>query len=345
MNRIDLIRPDAPPLARLGPHPVGVQTLEPVNPAQPDVLAGGVSDRRIAVELWYPARPGTAPGGSYQTLSRDGRTEVVLHGMAARDAVVAEGDFPLVILSHGYPGNRMLMAHLGENLASKGYRVASLDHPDSTYGDPAYLGGQAFPSTLVNRPLDTRFVMDALGGERVAIVGYSMGGYGALLSAGARLTEAGMAAGGPLMAQLDGSVDHRLKAVVPIGPWGRQRSFFDASTVALPMLVLAGSLDEVSGYQAMRAIFEEARGARILATFENAGHNAAAPYPAPVESYAPVPWLDFVPFEHYADKVWDTVRMNNIAQHLITGFLDLHLKGETRDFGPDLPGIRLERRP
>ena len=31
-NRIDLIRPDAPDLALLGPHPVGVKTLELVNP-------------------------------------------------------------------------------------------------------------------------------------------------------------------------------------------------------------------------------------------------------------------------------------------------------------------------
>jgi predicted dienelactone hydrolase len=40
---------------------------------------------------------------------------------------------PLVIISHGYPGNRYLMSHLGEDLASKGYVVASIDHRDSTY--------------------------------------------------------------------------------------------------------------------------------------------------------------------------------------------------------------------
>jgi len=36
-----------------------------------------------------------------------------------------------------------------------------------------------------------------------------------------------------------------------------------------------------------------------------------------------------VPFEHYADAVWDTVRMNNITQHFITAFLGVHLRGET----------------
>ena len=40
-----------------------------------------------------------------------------------------------MIISHGYPGNRYLMSHLGENLASKGFVVASIDHRDSTYDD------------------------------------------------------------------------------------------------------------------------------------------------------------------------------------------------------------------
>ena len=336
-NRIDLIRPDAPALAQLGPHPVGVRTMTLVNPGQPDVLAGGVKDRALVVELWYPAVADTGAGGTYRTLCRDGRTEVVLHGRASRDAVAADGDFPLVILSHGYPGNRILMSPLGENLASKGYRVASIDHPDSTYGDPAYLGGQAFASTLVNRPLDTRCVMDAMEASRVAIVGYSMGGYGALVSGGASVSEACLKmerGGGPWMEALrDVVADPRLKAVVPIGPWGRQLGVWDAAGMAglsVPALILAGSLDEVSGYETgMRTLFAEAVGVRRhLLTFDGAGHNAAAPYPAPVESWTAVEWLPFVPFEHYADKVWDTVRMNNIAAHFVTAFLDLHLKGD-----------------
>ncbi len=337
-NRIDLIRPDAPELARLGPYPVGVKTLELIHPGQADVLAGGVKDRRLTVELWYPATVGTAPGGTYRTLCRDGRTEVALQGRAARDAGAAEGDFPLVILSHGYPGNRMLMSHLGENLASKGYLVASIDHPESTYGDPAYLGGQAFASTLVNRPLDTRFIMDALGASKVAIIGYSMGGYGALIAGGASVSEATLTmerGGGPWMAaHLAAVADPRLKAIIPVGPWGRQYGVWDAAGMAglsVPALIVAGSRDDVSGYDTgMRKIFDEAVGVeRHLLTFDGAGHNAAAPYPAPVESWAAVEWLPFVPFEHYADKVWDTARMNNIAAHFVSAFLDVHLKGDT----------------
>ena len=198
-NRIDLIRPDAPELAAPGPHAVGVRTLEMVNPGQPDVLAGGVLvDRRLVVEMWYPAVAGTGAVVPYRTLLRDGRTEVALHGRALRGAEAVAGEFPLVILSHGFPGNRMLMSHLGENLASKGYQVASIDHPESTYGDPVYQGGAAFGSTLVNRPLDTSFVIGALGAGRAAIVGYSMGGYGALISAGASGGGGGAVAGAAL---------------------------------------------------------------------------------------------------------------------------------------------------
>ncbi len=370
-NRIDLIRPDAPDLARLGEYPVGVRTLQLVNPAQLDVLAAMagnpvVTDRTLMVELWYPAAERGAVS-AYATISRDGRTPVRLSGSASRDAAALDGDFPLVILSHGYPGNRFLMGHLGENLASKGYLVASIDHLHSTYDDPAYLGGQAFGSTLVNRPLDTLFVADALGATRIAIIGYSMGGYGALVAGGAGVSEAALtmergAGIGPYLARhRHPVVDARLKAIVPIGPWGRQIGVWDAAGMAglrVPALILAGSRDEVSGYDtAMRKIFDEAVGVtRHLLTFEGAGHNAAAPFPAPLESWAPVPWLPFVPFEHYADAVWDTVRMNNIAAHFVTAFLDLHLKGKTAKaayltqdwlgFAPDTAkGLRLETLP
>jgi hypothetical protein len=96
------------------------------------------------------------------------------------------------------------------------------------------------------------------------------------------------------------------------------------------MLLMAGSADDISDYAGgMRLMFDEARGvSRHLVTFEGAGHNAAAPYPAPAEAFEPSPHLEFLPAEHYADPVWDTCRMNSIAQHFARAFLDLHLKGD-----------------
>lgn len=354
VNRIDLIRPDAPELAAFGAHPVGVTTLRFTNPDQIDIAQATADsaprhDRTLTVEIWYPATTGNPAGGSYTALLRDGTTEVTLQGSAARDAAPASDTaYPLVILSHGYPGNRFLMAHLGENLASKGYVVAAIDHPDSTYDDQA-----AFGSTLFNRPWDQRFVLDSLAAlegdlgaaiddTQTAIVGYSMGGYGALILAGAgvtadavgfgysppqRLLERNMA-GDAAFAELG---DDRIKAVVTFAPWGRNAGFWDAAGLAAikaPLLIVAGSADDVSVYSALREIFAETTGTtRHLLTFENANHNAGAPIPSPAEGWAVNPALGWAPFEHYADPVWDNVRMNNISAHFLTAFLDLHLKG------------------
>jgi hypothetical protein len=48
--------------------------------------------------------------------------------------------------------------------------------------------------------------------------------------------------------------------------------------------------------------------------------------PAPDEAVTGGPGS---PFEHYADFVWANTRMNNVAQHFVTAFLGLHLKGDT----------------
>lgn len=356
MNRIDLIHPDAPALAHPGPYPVGVQTLHLTNPNQIDVLNSTNVicryDRPLVTEVWYPAIPGTQPGTTYATLLRDGHRPVLLYGQASRDAPQAAGDFPLIILSHGYPGNRMLMAHFGEKLASHGYVVASIDHTDSTYDNKA-----AFASTLVNRPKDTAFVRSALANRadcsRTVIMGYSMGGYGALVSGGAAISQAALHMDGAPWPGLwdhavDPQVDPSLKAIIPIGPWGRARGMWDADGMArlrVPMLLMAGSADMVSGYgDGMRLIFAEATGiTRHLLTFEGAGHNAAAPYPAPLEAFQLSDHLDFPPAEHYADPVWDTGLMNSIAQAHALGFLDLHLKGLKQETAPGLHrGLLLE---
>ena len=352
-TRIDLTRPDAPELAAYGPHPVGVATVEVTEEDRVDVLAVDpeapapetppAAPRTLTLEVFYPAAEGATGDTAMTALLRDGRTEVTLRGRAMRDAEPsAEGPFPFVVVSHGYPGNRFLMAHLAENLASRGYVAASVDHPDSTYDD---LG--PFGSTLVNRPLDQLFAIEAVEGiegplagladvERSAIVGYSMGGYGAVIAAGAGVTEAGVAfaeeRGAPhglLSVHRAGDEAHealpdpRVRAVVAFAPWGRERDFWDAGGMAglrVPTLFVAGSRDDVSGYEeGVRRMWEEATGTeRALLTFEGAMHNAGAPYPAPPESYALDPELGFAPFEHYADPVWDTARLNDVAQHFTT---------------------------
>ena len=166
VNRIDLLRPDAPELATPGDMPIGVRTVTVTNPDQIDILKVEEGkdlpryDRELTLEVWYPANAGTGVGNTYSDVQlRDGVTKVSLTGAAERDAEPskASAPYPLIMISHGYPGNRFLMSHLGENLATKGYVVVSIDHTESTYDD-----FQAPGSAFVNRPLDQRFVLDSI---------------------------------------------------------------------------------------------------------------------------------------------------------------------------------------
>lgn len=143
------------------------------------------------------------------------------------------------------------------------------------------------------------FLAGALDATRTGIIGYSMGGYGVVnvIGGGFSAAAATMTAAPPqrLLAERGAadpayrqSLDSRIKAAVAIGPWGMPLGFWDAAglkEIRTPILFVAGSADEVSGYEkGTRAIFEAAVNAeRYLLTFVNAGHNAAAPFPAPVE--------------------------------------------------------------
>ena len=356
-NRIDGQSPDAPELAAYGPMPVGVRQLDLVHENQIDI-AGLYPvgeepdelpryDRPLTVEMWYPAAKGATGDTSLQTYLRDGTTKITLTGRAMRDAAPAkvEAPLPLVLISHGYPGNRFLLSHLAENIASKGYVVASIDHTDSTYNDIGPFG-----STLVNRTLDQLFVLDAMAklnadaasgmagmidADHTGLVGYSMGGYGAVITAGGGVTERAVEVGAPfgtLGIHEAGSRAHealsdpRIKTAVAIGPYGRNVGLFDAEGLAgidIPMLFIAGSNDQTSGYETgTRAIWEEATGVdRALLTFDGGSHNTVAPIPAPEEAFAAGV------SDHYTDPVWDTVFMNNVGQHFVTAWMDTELKG------------------
>ena len=249
-NRIDTIRSDAPELAPYGKLDVGVKTLKLVNPGQQDIVkfkAGQpmpTYDRPLTVEVWYPAKlaAGQVAAGQYKVLPRDGKTEVTLNGRAVRDAQpdASTGPYPLLIISHGYPGNRFLMSHLGENLASKGYVVVSIDHTDSTYDNQT-----AFGSTLLNRPLDQLFVLNEMArlgandpagtlkgmvnADNTGLIGYSMGGYGVVNTIGGGFTAASVGfswgtPNGALAVRQAGnpahtaSMDPRVKAAVAFAP-------------------------------------------------------------------------------------------------------------------------------
>jgi predicted dienelactone hydrolase len=353
-------RPDAPELAARGTLPVGVRTLVAENKDQLDVLRYSAEQqnprysRKLTLEVWYPAR--LAQGQKEHTIYTDvlgsgpndpkrPNTPFQFNGRAARDAAPTQGArYPLVILSHGYPGSRLQMSYLTENLASKGYVVVAIDHPESTRADKA-----GFASTLLNRRLDDLFVLNTVAAwakpgsgnflaglvdaDNTALVGYSMGGYGALNTVGAGVGAAAAAfvPGGKLAVnqhgnqQYEAARDPRIKAVVAFAPWGGTYKVWDDAGLAgvrTPTLFITGDQDDVAGYtDGVLHLFQKTVNAdRYLLTYVGGRHNSAPNPPSPAH------FSNFDDFQSYSEPVWDSRRINNINQHFVTAFLGIQLK-------------------
>jgi predicted dienelactone hydrolase len=199
------LRPDAPPYALRGPHPVGFMTF-----------TDGNAERPITGAIWYPA---IQPEGVEEAIVYDsgvGDIAPVLNNVKGRAILDAEpdiaaGPYPLVISSHGLGGPIYAIAYLNEQLASHGFVVMAPNHPGNTWRDnlmvdsdeawAAYV--EAVFDSMVMRPLDIRQTLDyaeALDGdmagmidmERVSVIGWSFGGYTALAAAGSHLDFSGV---------------------------------------------------------------------------------------------------------------------------------------------------------
>jgi predicted dienelactone hydrolase len=148
-----------------------VRTVDIIHRNQIDILKfdmvtgkAPLYDRPLKLEVWYPAviPPGkeektTSVSAMFRTQNTGGTFDIA--GKALHDAPPAGGQrFPLVIVSHGYPGSRTFLSYLTENLASKGYVVAAIDHTDSVFGEV-----RPFSGTLLNRANDQLFTIESIG--------------------------------------------------------------------------------------------------------------------------------------------------------------------------------------
>ncbi len=150
--------------------------------------------------LWYPT---TEKAREYTYGDRRGQV-----GMAAPEAAVAAGQFPLIVFSHGFGGSGQQTIFLTEELARAGYLVAAPNHADT--GLFMLASAKASPPEFekprtwtdkkyLDRHADVRAVLaEALGGgsgkspfaghvdaKAIGMAGHSLGGYTSLASAGA----------------------------------------------------------------------------------------------------------------------------------------------------------------
>lgn len=351
---------DAPELAALGRYGVGVRSITLVERSVPDVLAydkakgaSPLKDRTLVVDVWYPATPDPAANrvvysGSFPSETPGERAAFTEAGLAVPDAPADRHQiYPLVVMSHGYSGTPVVLSWLAENLASKGYVVAAAHHED-----PPITDASSFVGPLLLRPLDIAFLAHtvqarAKGGDpffsglvdptRVALAGYSMGGYGVLTVAGASLApgSAAIVPGGALSAYALGGpkagalhIDG-LKAMVAISPaggagplpaWGPE----GLATLRTPSLFIVGDQDKLVGYSpGVKTLFDGAIHApRYMLVFKNGGHSIGM-NGAP-EAMRHKLWDQ----DWFEDPVWRKERVIAVNLHMITAFLDLYVKGD-----------------
>ena len=349
--------PDGPDLSAPGAFPVGVLRLDLVHGDQPDpglpLVSGHVQhhDRALPLTVWFPAAPGAGPSLAHYhdhqpgAFATGGRA-----GAALLQAKPLRGQgFPLVIFSHGYRNWATGFADLAEGLASRGYVVAAIDHADVEPATPADRA-TSLAAVIALRSADQRYVMAELARraaegplagvydpQRTALIGYSMGGFGAVTTAGSGFAAASplthMAPDGVLAPFTEGAPSEappaQLKAVVLFAPWGgseplRAWAPSGLARITAPTLVVVGDHDDVSGYEGgVKWIYDHLTGAeRWLLVYQNARHNIVGDGLAAVEN------RDFVAVERFEEPVWRRDRILAINRHFVTAFLDKVLKGD-----------------
>ncbi|WP_405164177.1 alpha/beta hydrolase [Nocardia sp. NBC_01499] len=200
--------------APTGGFAVGRNTLVLVDAARNDPWVPSLP-RELMVSMYYPAHQG---GGARAPYATDAESRLMIDGMGLKgvpvqalskagtnaevDAAPVAGSYPLVVLSPGFTAPRFTLTALSEELASRGYVVAAVDHAGESFGTE-FPGGRI--STCVacdriaeggsltlmaeTRARDTAFLLDRLTGPsaswphahlidatRIGMAGHSIGG-------------------------------------------------------------------------------------------------------------------------------------------------------------------------
>lgn len=213
----DLSPPDEP-----GPFHIGATTFSAV-------MSGG---RVTLIQIYYPTLEPADPSSRYTILTPVGAYQLSSPLGAVHDAQAAPGWFPLVVYDHGGPAagadfQRIAQLPLHELMASHGFVVAVALHSANAVARVRDL--PLVIDVLLDRSADSGdFLFESIDPDRIGISGFSAGGAASIGAAG------GWAAFGI-------AADSRIKSMVLYEPGSTTYSLEDASSIAIPYLVMGGT--------------------------------------------------------------------------------------------------------
>lgn len=153
--------------------------------SQQEAIVDLPTQRTLNVRIFYPS-------DSQQEPRQQAANRVFAGFTAIADAPLAQGHFPLIILSHGSGGNNASLAWLAVPLAARGAIVIAASHPGSTTGDSSPATDLTLQITdlsfMLTHYLQSAPWRQAIDPQKIAAIGHSKGGYSVLALAGGRVT-------------------------------------------------------------------------------------------------------------------------------------------------------------
>ena len=190
------------------------------------VLTLGLSLCLNAAAQQPPTREALARSGPYQVAFYTQLPDVPEYGDATLYFPANKGTtFGGVAIAPGFTESQENIEWWGRHLASHGFAVLTLD-TNNLRDNPALRAEALMAAVEVLRGENSRSggpLIGKIDGERMAVMGHSMGGGGALLAANAH--------------------SEQLKAAIPFTPWLPDADF---SAVAVPTRLIAGEIDRIA---------------------------------------------------------------------------------------------------
>ncbi|MCG8914533.1 dienelactone hydrolase family protein [Actinokineospora sp. PR83] len=178
------------------------------------------------------------------------------------------GTYGGVAVVPGYTSPQSAVAWLGPRLASRGFVVITIA-TNSIYDQPTTRGRELLSALDYLTTSSPAAVRQRLDPNRLAVMGHSMGGGGALYAVSQRST---------------------IKAAVPLAPYNQDKTWPEVKT---PTMLMAGSADNVAGIGTFsRPFYRSMTGARerALVNVQGADHGTFVRENATIGKYATA-WL------------------------------------------------------